>query len=213
MPFIRLCQTREVLPQEIEHYFNAHQSESQNWTWLHNKLHLSKDPGTLFTGSRMLEGELPALELPYSLKHRRGPLFPIKRYRQFEDTANRFRLYPSDALINDLKMGEAFQVQIESLPTRTKDRARKRAQNKQFHPESPWDQFESRTWFKWRIRNLIGALWRSCRDSIEMRNSDLKQSLRHDREAPREAILDKLSRPLFKVKIRASRPFSQYSLL
>ena len=169
MPFIRLCQTREVLPQEIEHYFNAHQHQTQSWTWLHNKLHLSRGPGTLFTGARTVEDTLPTLDLPYSLKHRRGPLFPIKRYRQFEDTANRLRLYPSDALLNALNAGEALQVHIEPLSTRAKDRARKRAQSTQFHPESVWDQFESRTWFKRRLRNLIGALWRNCRNSIEFR--------------------------------------------
>ncbi|MFT7184248.1 MAG: hypothetical protein ACI9QC_000586 [Oceanicoccus sp.] len=214
MPFIRLCQTREVLPQEVEHYFNAKQNQAQTWTWLQKdqtQLHSSLDPGELFTGARTIEGALPELTLPYSLKHRRGPLFPIKRYRQFEDTANRFRIYPTDKLIHELKKADALQVRVTPLSSRKQDRVRKKAQSLHFHPESAWDRFESQKWFTWGFRNLIGGLWRKARGSMELRQSDPKQSLRHDREAPREAILDKLSRPLFQVEILATRPIKAFS--
>jgi hypothetical protein len=211
MPFIRLCQTREVLPQEIENYFNSEQNKDQTWTWTGRNLHISQNTGQLFTGGRLIDGEIQAKRLPYYLKHRRGPLFPIKRYRQFEDTANRLRIYPTDLLINQFSSNDTLQVQINPISAKKQDRIRSRAQNSKFHPENLWDRFESKTWFRRSFRNIIGIIWRYCRSSLEAKNTDIKQSLRHDREAPREAMLDKLSRPLFRVEVSATQAFHKFS--
>lgn len=212
MSFVRLCQTREVLPQEIEHYLSAHQDQNQTWTWTKRGLFVDPAPDALFHGAKILSKENPG---PFAWKHflkqRRSPLFPIKRYRQFEDRDQKLRLHPTDQLIQKLQEGDALQISFQILPTSRQDRLRKWAQSSTFNPHRYWDQYESRTWHRLSLRNFAGRLWRWSRQSLHFRVSDPKQSLRHDREGPVEAVLDKLSRPLFLVEIRATQAFHNFS--
>jgi len=209
MPFIRLCQTREVLPQEIEHFLNLNQNQIHRWAWTSKELHV-ENAGTLFTGARLVPGNKSTQPLPYFLNQSQGPLLPIKRFRQFEDPVNRLRHYPSDALLNHLETGQ-LQIHAKPLPSKQQAKIRRKAQSSFFDLSRNWDRFESKTWFKLRIRNLIGALYRRCRGPLIIRTPDSKQSTGHDREGPIEAVLDKLSRPLFKVQIRSSKPIPQFS--
>ncbi len=212
MSLIRLCQTRETLPQEIEHYFNAHQWSEHKWTWNKTGLYAIPTPDKLFTGARILKTQFQSgKQAVYWLKHRRSTLFPLKRYKQFEDRDHKLKLYPCDYLIKAIEDNDQIEFLIRPIKARTRDRMRKWAQSASFHPKAFWDNFESRKWHKRAFRNFIGRIWRSLRQKVPSTQHDPKQSTQHDREGPIEAILDKLSRPLFLVEIRANRPFHNYS--
>jgi len=210
MTFIRLCQTRETLPQEVEHYFNAHTHQSHRWGWQNRQFFALPSPHHLFEGAKITERKVQTTKSKYWLTHRRSPIFPIKRYKQFEDRDQKLRLNPTDLLIQELKKQDHIEFIIHPLSKKTQDRLRKRIQSPSFKLNSRWDLFETWTWHKLSFRNLFGKLWRWSRSHVT-HTHDAKQSKLHDREGPMEAILDKFSRPLFHLEIRCNRPFQTYA--
>lgn len=152
-------------------------------------------------------------DCPFFAKQTKGALLPIKRYSQFEDRINKERIFSADRLFFELSRipHSSFNISFRPIADRRRERALKKAKKFHFKPERRFDIWESSAWFSLKLRRFLGPPLRVLLSRIgtEKIREEKTESI-HEREDPKSAILDKLSRPLFEVQIQMSHDFSNY---
>lgn len=219
-PFL-LCQTQEYHPRQLEHLFHTLQRK-------HGKIEIvlrenkgkvewltSDDWTPHFMGSRNapLTSEFKEGGA-FWVKQKKGPLLPIKRWSQLEDRSNKTRINPLDALIPVLARTPHSFVYFSFKPIseRKREKVAKKVKAFHFEPDRHFDQWESKGWFTWSWRRIFGPLIRAQLPHPELPKKMQEEQIEslHEREDPRRAILDKVSRPLFIGCIRTSHAFSSF---
>ena len=217
---LRLCETREYSPRLIEHWLhsvqkNRHALEIQ-LVERERKVDLlfSENVEPFLLGSRCEQTPTPAPQKSSFFVHqKKGPLLPIRRYGQLEDRVNKTRIAPLEVLLPLLaKTDDGFlRITLTPISEHTRHRILKKAKREAYQPERRFDQWEARGWFSFTLRRLLGPLLRhSLPTPIAHKATEEQTESQHEREDPRRAILDKLSRPLFKVTIELSHRFDAY---
>lgn len=221
---LRLCETREYSPRLLEHWLHTLQKHPRPIDFIlrekDQKVQLlcSEDLSDHLVGSRLVPTPTtPALRTettPTFFVHQpKGPLLPIKRYSQFEDRTQKTHIAPLNTLIPLLAKTPTASIHfhLEPLSDRRRERALKKAKKPYFEPERRFDQWESRAWFSLKPRRFLGPLLRKSllHSPLKAPPQEQMESL-HEREDPRRAVLDKLSRPLFKAQITLSHPFTDF---
>lgn len=144
----------------------------------------------------------------------KGPLLPIKRFSQFEDRTNKERIDPMDMMIKALARYPGAFLAFKFTPVKEKVRHKilKKAKKPWFQPERKFDQWESKGWFEITARRIFGPTLRKAVTSLIYKKADSQEQIQslHEREDPKTAVLDKLSRPLFKVEICTSHNFQSF---
>lgn len=220
MQHLRLCQTQEANPQIMEHWLCTMQAHKKSMEFLLFEqegkifIHCSEDLSAHYPGSRSLKVDRPQKVPKFYVSQKKGPLLPIKRHSQFEDRVNKFRIFPMDTLLQEMvqKPGSFVSFQFSNVPETARHRALKRAKKKHFHPERKLEQWECKTWFHFGWRKCWVPLLRHALASVEKRPQILEEQMEslHEREDPQRAVLDKLSRPLFRVQVQMSHPFEPF---
>ncbi len=217
---VRLCETREYTPRILEHWLHTLQKHPHPIEfWIREKdgkveLLCSEDLSAHLPGSRLVpEQETPPDPSTFFVSQSKGPLLPIKRYAQFEDRVQKTHLTPLSQLLPQLMKtpGGCIHFSFTPLPDRQRERALKKAKKPYFEPERHFDQWESRGWFSLTLRRFLGPILRKSLLHTPQKVAAQEQieSL-HEREDPRRAVLDKLSRPLFTACISMSHPFADF---
>lgn len=218
-----LCQTQEYHPRQVEHLLHTFQKNKSTLEIIlrehKGKVEwwVSEDWSPHFKGSRSIEGsplELESKQNLFYLAQKKGPLLPIKRWSQFEDRTNKTRINPLDALIPVLAKtpGAHLHFSLHFLSEKKRERAVKKVKKAHFEPDRRFDQWESKGWFKWSLRRWLGPLIRAHlhKPELSQKMQEEQTESSHEREDPRRAILDKLSRPLFHGTIKTSHPFGHF---
>ncbi len=215
------CQTQEYHPRQLEHFFHTLQKKQGSIEvllrekkgkveWL-----TSEDWTPHFKGSRNLKVDsIDRSKASYWAHQKKGPLLPIKRWSQLEDRSNKTRINPLDSLIPELARTPNSFVLFSFKPIKERQREKVVKKVKAFHfePDRHFDQWESKGWFTWSLRRCFGPLIRAqlhTPESPKKLQEEQTESL-HEREDPRRAILDKVSRPLFIGSIQTSHPFAAF---
>ncbi|MFA5854707.1 MAG: type IV secretory system conjugative DNA transfer family protein [Candidatus Gracilibacteria bacterium] len=228
---MRLCETREYSPRIIEHYLHTIQKMKRETVFLFLsenkkiKIFTSEDlsdffPGSTFTPEPLLNTLARAKttpQTPFFARQTKGHLLPIKRYSQFEDRTQKTHISPLENLLPILARTEGAFVLITLTPVkdRTRRKALKKAKKPHFEPERAFDKWETYGWFSFlSLRALLGPLIRynlqkPPENSSSKAPQEQTESL-HEREDPRKAVLDKLSRPLFRTQIILSHNFENF---
>jgi len=221
---LRLCETREYSPRLLEHWLHTLQKHPRPIDfWIREReqkveLLCSEDLSDHLIGSRLIPTTKSPIARPnarpiFHVRQPKGPLLPIKRYSQFEDRTQKTHISPLDTFIPLLAKtpNAVVHFHLEPLSDRRRERALKKAKKPYFEPERRFDQWESRAWFSLKIRRFLGPLLRKSLLHTPLKTPPQEQmeSL-HEREDPRRAVLDKLSRPLFKTTISLSHPFTDF---
>ena len=219
-----LCETREPDPRQIEHALHTLQKnrgeirielreEKKKVLWLS-----SVDWSAHFEGSscKKIPTAKSGSPAPHSywIAQKKGPLLPIKRFSQFEDRTQKNRIAPLDTLLPLLAktQGSFLKITLQPIPSKKREHAVKKVKQEWFEPDRSFDQWESKGWFEWKWRRLWGPLIRIGLPIPTHKKSSAEEQMEslHEREDPRKAILDKLSRPLFRVKIESSHSFKEF---
>lgn len=219
-----LCETREPDPRQVEHALHTLQKnrreirielreEKKKVLWL-----TSVDWSSHFEGSSCKKFHEtpppPKATRSFWVAQKKGPLLPIKRFSQFEDRTQKNRIAPLDTLLPMLAKtpGSFVKITLCPIPSKKRERAVKKVKQEWFEPDRSFDQWESKGWFEWKWRRLWGPLIRIGLPKPTNKKSSAEEQMesQHEREDPRKAILDKLSRPLFKVEIESSHPFKEF---
>ncbi len=217
---VRLCETREYTPRLLEHWLHTLQKHPQPIEfWIREQdgkveFLCSEDLSAHLPGSRLVATQdSPGQPHAFFVSQSKGPLLPIKRYAQFEDRVQKTHLTPLSQLLPQLMKtpGACIHFSFTPLPDRQRERAIKKAKKPYFEPERHFDQWESRAWFSLKLRRFLGPLLRKSflHTPQKIAAQEQIESL-HEREDPRRAVLDKLSRPLFKATISLSHPFADF---
>lgn len=160
----------------------------------------------------------------YGVIQTKGPLLPIKRYTQLEDKTQKTHIAPWDSFLKTLAQtpGAFLEFHFKPIRDRKREWVLKKVKKTYFQVERHFDQWESKGWFHFKLRRWWGPLIRkiltgfvSSRDAKHVspaRRPDLQEQIEssHEREDPKRAVLDKLSRPLFEVHMNLSHPFSAF---
>jgi hypothetical protein len=93
---------------------------------------------------------------------------------------------------------------------RTESQNRRWGERAWFRPDGILDQWESQHWFQASLRPWIGAFLRLIRPYRNVKPTAEKTETLHEREDPHQAVLDKLSRPLFRVKIFSNQNIQSF---
>lgn len=223
---LKLAATREYHPRDIEHFLHTVQkNKNEIQLTLKNiggkvQIFTSQNLEEVFPGAKCEEYKF--LENKESKKNSaiifarqiKGSLLPIKRYAQFEDRVNKERVFPMDNLIFALanKHGSQISFSFKTISDHKRHTALKKAKKYYFKPDRLFDQWESRGWFSINFRRFIGPPLRKLLSKITITREvkDEKTDTIHEREDPRSAVLDKLSRPLFLVQIQMSHEFNEF---
>lgn len=229
---LKLCQTREYHPRDIEHYLHTIQKSKK----YHEIIYICKNGKIEINSTENLEKIFPfsksiKIDTKKNLKklylqnnlcnkksdffvsQTKGSLMPIKRYSQFEDRINKERIFPANALIHEMQKINASFLKFTFKPVkdRLREKALKKAKKTYFIPDRKFDQWESKKWFSISIRRYIGPIFRELISKMpQTKLQEEKTETTHEREDPKSAILDKLSRPLFEVKIEMSHPLLKF---
>ncbi|MBT4384421.1 type IV secretion system DNA-binding domain-containing protein [Candidatus Peregrinibacteria bacterium] len=220
MYLLKLCKTQEYSPHMLEHWLSTMQKSHKAMQIIFKedagkiKIISSHDLSKFFPGSKCEKTKTHNTKANFFLKQNKGPLLPIKRHSQFEDRVNKERIYPTNILIKEMvKVPNAF-LKITFIPIAEKRRknALKKAKKPWFQTERHFDQWESKAWFKLSLRRLIGPCLRRAATKLHTQNRNLDEHTesQHEREDPRRATLDKLSRPLFHLQISSSHNFQNF---
>jgi hypothetical protein len=226
---LRLCETRDYSPRLLDHWLHTLQKHPGSIEILIRQkdqkvqFFCTEDLSTHLLGSRFIETQAsPTSFLTtspktlYFIHQKKGPLLPIKRYSQFEDRIQKTHISPLSTLIPLLaKTPNSFlHLQLIPLKNRQRERALKKVKQSSFEPERHFDQWESKAWFSFKARRFLGPLLRNCLFSspLKTQKQEPQEQMEssHEREDPRHAILDKLSRPLFRAQITLSHPFKDF---
>lgn len=222
MYLLRLCETREYSPRMLEHWLHTIQKKKSACEFIlqenQGKIELlcSENLENHLVGSRCQEHSTLSRATPkaaFTIHQAKGPLLPIKRHAQFEDRLEKTRIIPTDPLIKEMaKTAGAFiHFTWKPLKERARERVLKKAKAPHFEPERRFDQWESRGWLKLSARRLLGPLIRRMlHPPVERKHQEEQMESSHEREDPKRAVLDKLSRPLFQVEITLSHPFKEF---
>lgn len=220
-----LCRTRDYHPKKIEHYLSTKQNKIE---WRH--FAIKKDPSTgsikIITSddwSEFLEGskceKIPNENIlvknaPYHLVQKNSFIFPIKRYSQFEYLNGKERIYPIDQLINNLYNSKNGFVNISyrSLSNKKRINFLEKCKRAWFDPNRKFDVWESKHWNSLRFIRFLGPTIRKLRPPPLKLGilQDEKTASIHEKEDKKSAVLDKLARPLFEVRISMSHNFKSY---
>jgi len=214
---LKLCETREYSPRILEDWLHSQQKNPQK-----TKLILKEDDGkvaifftqnleTFLEGSHCIQAKITKQKANYHISQK--SLLPIKRHAQFEDRTNKTRIFPLNKLIHFLANtpGSFAQIQFNPILLKHGQNAIKKAKQSTFHPQSRFDQWESTAWFSWKARRFCGPLIRRLiRENTTLKQTEEHTQSLHEREDPKQALLDKLSRPLFKVEISLSHPHQEF---
>lgn len=216
---LRLCETREYSPRLLEHWLHTLQKHPRPIDFIlrekDQKVQLlcSEDLSDHLPGSRLIASSTSTPTPTFFVHQPKGPLLPIKRYSQFEDRTQKTHIAPLNTLIPLLAKTpkSTIHFHLEPLSDRRRERALKKAKKPYFEPERRFDQWESRAWFSLKPRRFLGPLLRKSllHSPLKAPPQEQMESL-HEREDPRRAVLDKLSRPLFKAQISLSHPFTDF---
>jgi hypothetical protein len=214
-----LCETREYSPRLIEHWLHSVQKHPRALEVLF-KAHqgkveflVSEDLSSFFLGSRSEQVKSNSTPHPsYYVHQKKGPLLPIRRFAQLEDRVNKTHLVPLELLLPSLAFGGFVKFRLTPVAEHTRHQALRKVKQEWYEPERRFDQWEARGWFSWKLRKLWGPLVRLGLPHPTMHKATPDEQIesQHEREDPRRAILDKLSRPLFKVEISLSHRFEAY---
>ncbi len=220
MYLLRLCETQEISPQIMEHWLCTVQKKNCQMELIlceeagQINLITSQDLSPHFHGSFSKNHTYKIPKGKYHVSQNKGSLLPIKRPSQFEDRVNKNRIFPMDTLVKEMsKHPNSFiHFTFNPISERKRQKALSRAKKGWFQPERKFDQWESKKWFQPSFRKLLGPLLRKASSSFQVQKNtqDEQTESLHEREDPRRAILDKLSRPLFKVQIQMSHPFNSF---
>jgi len=180
----------------------------------------SEDLSGFLEGSRsevVAEPVAPAAtraKAAYHVHQKKGPLLPIKRYNQLEDRVNKTHIVPLEILLPFLAKtpGAFMRLHLTPISERHRHHAIKKAKREWFEPERHFDQWESKKWFSWGWRRMWGPLLRMSlpKPTVHKASAEEQTESLHEKEDPRRAVLDKLSRPLFHVRIELSHPFHAF---
>lgn len=219
---LRLCETRAYSPRLLEHWLHTLQKHPRAMDFFirenQGKVELlcSEDLSTHLLGSRLVPSQNAAISssaATYHVRQSKGPLLPIKRYSQFEDRIQKTHIAPLNTLLPLLAKtpGGFMHLHFTPLHDHTRERILKKAKKPYFEPERRFDQWESRAWFSLKLRRFLGPLLRKSllHTPLKAPPQEQMESL-HEREDPRRAVLDKLSRPLFKCTLTLSHPFTDF---
>lgn len=216
---LRLCETREYSPRILEHWLHTLQRHPHPIDFFirekEGKVELlcSEDLSAHLIGSRLVPATLEPQASRHFVHQNKGPLLPIKRYAQFEDRVQKTHIAPLDALLPKLARtpGAFLHFHFTPLSDRKRERILKKAKKPYFEPERRFDQWESKAWFSLKLRRFLGPLLRKSLLHTPLKAPPQEQiESQHEREDPRRAVLDKLSRPLFKCTLTLSHPFSDF---
>lgn len=217
---LRLCETAEYSPRILEHWLHMRQNHSEPLHIIllerNGKVQMfcNEDLSIHLRGSRFVKSSTPQVpHRPYYVRQRKGPLLPIKRYTQFEDRTQKTHIAPLDTLIPVLAQtpGACIHLKLKAFSNKKRERALKKVKKPFFEPERRFDQWESKAWFSLKARRFLGPLLRKALLHSPLKNPPSEQmESSHEREDPRRAVLDKLSRPLFSVELRMSHPFHEF---
>lgn len=223
MYLIKLCETREYPPQVLEHWLHTVQKRKKSFEiFLINRdgkveLLCSEDLSHHFPHSsvrKIDDVNSLTLRLKFWVAQTKGPLLPIRRLSQFENQLEKERLTPLNVLLPLLAKTEnsCLRFSFHALPERTRERLVKKVQKNNFEPQRRFDQWESRGWLGISWRRFFGPLFRYFFfHSNPPKTQAFEQTeTRHEKEDPKRAVLDKLSRPLFQVQIGMSHSFHEY---
>ncbi len=213
---LRLCETRKYAPGLLEQWLNGLQgnAKSQRWSWVvkHGKARLlcSQDLSHHLVGSRSHSHTTQLGTPTYWVHQPRGPLLPIRRYPQMEDKMADLTFNPTQAWLREFTRREKGFVHFEfkAVSSKTQQRLLKKALDPRFEPDRKWDQWESKGWLGWTLRRFFGPWLRRTFRMNTNKPLEAQLQVRHDREDPHKAVLDKLSRPLFEVSIGLSHPWN-----
>jgi hypothetical protein len=213
---IRPCSTRDDQPKQLEHWLHAIQKHTApiHIILKENKgkveWHCSTKITPFLQAATTQESQVKLIKCPFYVQQNKGPLLPIKRPSEFEDIVHKTRIIPLSSLIDTLAQCKEARIQfsIKAVKDSKRRRVLRKAKSPRFDITRRFDQWESKAWLKWRLRRLIGPLLRKSRELT--RTQEEQTTTRHEREDPRQAMLDKLSRPLFQVEISMSLPFKTY---
>lgn len=215
---LKLCKTREYHPRLLEHWLHTIQKDKSAKTFflknVDGKIGIFCDTNLEenLQGSRCVKNEIKFAALPYFVRQSKGALLPIKRYAQFEDRVNKERICPMDDLIFAMSKipNTEFKISFKAIPEKVREKALYRAKEPWFKAERKFDQWESNYWFHFNFTKFFGRLLRKFFTQKNSKESEEKIESQHEREDPKTATLDKLSRPLFEVEISMSAPFKSF---
>lgn len=222
---ISLCETKEVFPQALEHWLNSKQNQNSWIRFLFKecegkvRIFCNEDLSSVLKGSLCQSIEETEVSIAckkepgFWLSQTKGPLFPIRRYSQFDDHTNKTRLVPLELLIEKMALISGSWCELSFHPLSEKHRARFLSKAKQawFQPDRNFDQWESKAWHSLKLRRFLGPYIRKSFTWMQLKHQHHEQmQLAHEREDSRQAILDKCSRPLFSCSVKMSHPFTEF---
>lgn len=216
---LHLCETQQYPPLLLEHWLSSLQGKKGPTDFVLQeekgkvKLLCTEDLSPHFFGSSSKKTSPVSKEGVFFVHQVKGPLLPIKRLSQFENNLDRERFCPTNQLIQELAKIPGSQVHFSFQPLTEKRRENllKKVKKSWFDPSKTFDQWESRGWLDWTLRRWLGPLFRKLRlPDSNLKKVEEQVQDRHEREAPKVAVLDKLSRPLFQVQIRSSHSFKGF---
>lgn len=215
---LKLCRTREYSPQIVEHWLSSQQNRKGHihWEWQHCggkvRAFSNMNLANLFSGSTSHKNHPPPWKARFYA--RQNNLLPIKRPSQFEDKLERTRIWPTNSLIQSMHQipGAGLCFKIRPIPERLRHAAMKKARMAHYKADHAYDQWESLGWFTWSWRRFLGPPLRRAIRRIGKRtqNSQEHTSSTHEREEAKQALLDKLARPLFEVEISMTHSFESF---
>jgi hypothetical protein len=214
---LKYCHTREHGPQDIAHWLSTLQNSKKALHWIFKKhgskihIYVSENIEAHLPGVRCLPAQVTLPKLDYHLWQKNGPLLPIKRPSQFEDRLEQSRSYPLHVLLQSMLQEESscLVFKLQSVKPRKQKRWIQKAKSPHYKAIRPLDQWESRSWISWSLRALLTPLLRHALPKSQEKSEEHTQS-QHEREAPRQAMLDKLSRPLFITEVASSHSFKKF---
>jgi len=215
---LNLCQTKEYSPRLIEHWLHTQQNakkEMELYLVEENdriKIICSEDLSKELAGSRSIPVSQIQRKAKFHVHQSKGSLLPIKRHAQFEDRINKERIYPMDTLIKNMPKDSFIRFKFIPVSERIRRRTIKKSKTQFFKADRRFDQWESKGWFQISWRRIFGPIIRKIITKISNRPNEIQEQTEslHEREDPSRAVLDKLSRPLFRVKIEMSHPFQEF---
>lgn len=178
------------------------------------EIQTSENWQSFLLGSRSEKCQITPRKTHFFVKQSNGILMPIKRFSQFEDRSQKNRVYPMNALVEEMqkKVGSFIEIRFKPIPEKLRKRALKKMNKPFFKLQSKFDQWESHAWFSMKLRRFLGPPLRKLLRSTQIPktpNTVTMESM-HEREDPLKAATDKLSRPLFQVEIHLSHPFKKF---
>lgn len=218
---LRLCETREYSPRLLEHWLHSIQKKHEGAELIFREherkveILCTEDLSSVFLGSSSGKGPTIQTTIPHFHVHQsKGPLLPIRRYSQLEDRVQKTHIAPLEMLLPLLAKtpGGFVALRFKPVHEHVRHRALRKAKQEWYEPERRFDQWESRGWFSLHLRSFIGPLIRIGLPKPAAHKAAPEEQMEssHEREDPRRAILDKLSRPLFAVEISMSHPFETF---